>query len=79
MPGGWVAYAKCKGMETEWFFPTYGGPHATDKQKEFCRSCPVRVECLDYAIEHRIEHGVWGGKDTEERQAIRRQCREEVA
>jgi WhiB family redox-sensing transcriptional regulator len=28
-----------------------------------CEQCPVSSECLDYAIRHRIQHGVWGGVD----------------
>jgi WhiB family redox-sensing transcriptional regulator len=26
-----------------------------------CARCPVRVKCLTYALDHSIEHGIWGG------------------
>ena len=26
-----------------------------------CHGCPVRRECLDYAIEYRMVDGIWGG------------------
>lgn len=31
--------------------------------KNLCFSCPVRSECLQWALEHRQIHGVWGGRD----------------
>lgn len=29
--------------------------------REWCVPCPVRRECLDYAMANREEFGVWGG------------------
>lgn len=26
-----------------------------------CDQCPVRVQCLDYALKNRINDGIWGG------------------
>jgi len=31
--------------------------------KNLCFSCPVRSECLQWALEHRQIWGIWGGKD----------------
>ncbi len=31
--------------------------------KNLCFSCPVRAKCLQWALEHRVIHGVWGGRD----------------
>jgi WhiB family redox-sensing transcriptional regulator len=30
------------------------------------------LDCLAYALEHRIDHGVWGGTDEAERRRIRK-------
>ena len=38
--------------------------------KEICRPCPVRQECLDYAIRIREAHGIWGGLSEAERKQI---------
>ena len=38
--------------------------------KSVCASCPVRVQCADYAIRAREPYGVWGGLTEEERDVI---------
>ena len=43
--------------------------------KNICRSCPVVRPCLLFAVAHRINYGVWGGKDDTERRRISRQDR----
>ncbi len=37
-----------------------------------CGICPVRDECLQFAITTRQEYGIWGGFDVEERKNQRR-------
>jgi WhiB family redox-sensing transcriptional regulator len=38
-----------------------------------CTGCPVRMECLAEALDHRIEWGVWGGMTERERRLLLRQ------
>jgi WhiB family redox-sensing transcriptional regulator len=40
------------------------------RAKAICATCPVRIECLDYAIEIREPHGIWGGLNELERKAV---------
>jgi WhiB family redox-sensing transcriptional regulator len=40
--------------------------------RAFCRTCPVRMECLAHALDQRIEFGVWGGTTERERRALLR-------
>ena len=40
--------------------------------KAVCASCPVRIECADYAIRSREPYGVWGGLTEEDRENIYR-------
>ena len=71
----WQADALCAQTDPEAFFPEKGG--STREAKKVCLSCEVRVECLEYALEQRIEHGVWGGCSERERRRIIRQRRAE--
>ena len=41
-----------------------------DKARKICNGCPVTEPCLEYALEHRIDHGVWGGCSERERRRI---------
>ena len=45
------------------------------RAKLICRSCPVKSECLEYAILNR-EYGIWGGMTQRERRTeVRRRIR----
>ena len=41
--------------------------------KSFCARCPVRVECLEYALSTREAHGIWGGLNEMERRRMLRE------
>ncbi len=38
--------------------------------KRICRNCPVRLDCLAEALDHRLEFGVWGGFTERERRNL---------
>ena len=40
--------------------------------KSICAGCPVKAECLAYAQENRLDHGIWGGFDEYERAQMAR-------
>ncbi len=69
----WMAHGKCRGADPSAFFPSDGT--GVERAQRVCDSCPVKVECLEYALEHRIEHGVWGGASERERRRILRKRR----
>ena len=54
----------------EAFFPEKGG--STREAKRVCRSCEVRAECLEYALEHDERFGIWGGLSERERRRLKR-------
>jgi len=69
----WMLRGSCRGAQTRAFFPSDGvGVEAVQR---ICRSCAVRDECLEYALLHRIEQGVWGGASERERRRILRERR----
>jgi WhiB family transcriptional regulator, redox-sensing transcriptional regulator len=63
----WVDKAKCKGQDTNIFFPERGDNRLIDKAKSFCLNCEVVENCLSYAIRTEQTVGVWGNKSTRER------------
>jgi WhiB family redox-sensing transcriptional regulator len=40
--------------------------------REMCEACPVRGECLDFALADESITGLWGGTTDAERREIRR-------
>lgn len=64
--------AKCAEVEDkDLFFPDNRKQEAERllQLKAICESCIHRMECLDYALEKQIPHGVWGGTTPAERDA----------
>ena len=51
------------------FYPPNGRPAITII--EYCANCPIRHDCLNWAIHHEA-HGYWGGTTEEDRHHIRR-------
>ena len=62
----WISKAACRGLDPELFFPEPGG--ATKHIKKICLSCPVSLECLEHAIVHKENFGIWGGTSVAKRQ-----------
>jgi WhiB family transcriptional regulator, redox-sensing transcriptional regulator len=73
---GWESAAACRGEDLSLYFaPNYFEPYAVKRAREsrakaICRRCPVREVCRDYALEARVDHGVWGGLNESERRRI---------
>jgi WhiB family redox-sensing transcriptional regulator len=59
MDESWREQAECLDADPEIFFPE-AGSNGLDAKK-VCARCPVSEECLEYALYHSIDDGVWGG------------------
>ena len=57
------------GHDPDLWFPDRSS-HAT-KAKAICAGCPVKEDCLQYANQHMIQPGIWGGLDRRQRQIAR--------
>jgi WhiB family redox-sensing transcriptional regulator len=69
MKEDWTDYAKCKGMDTNVFFPKRG--RKIDKLAiEACKGCPVTEPCLKMALENYIQAGYQAGMTAEKRREI---------
>lgn len=70
----WRDRAACKDAAprdaygTDWFFPEY--THAMSAAIKVCQACPVRNECLQWALDNNEAYGVWGGLTEAERWSL---------
>jgi WhiB family redox-sensing transcriptional regulator len=67
--GDWVQRAACRGSGFGPYFPQGGA--SAGPAKAVCARCPVRTECLAFALEHPQLQGVWGGTSDAERRELR--------
>lgn len=68
----WSEQAACRAHDSALFFPVSEEGEQVRAAKAVCAGCPVREECLAYAIETRQPYGIWGGQTPKERRRIRR-------
>lgn len=40
--------------------------------RQLCQSCPIRLQCLEYAVTNGEDYGIWGGMTPREREGLRR-------
>jgi WhiB family transcriptional regulator, redox-sensing transcriptional regulator len=69
----WRDQAACRDVDPELFFPAgNAGPALLQigQAKQVCAGCPVRTQCLDWALDSGQEAGVWGGTSEDERRAL---------
>ncbi len=67
----WRLDALCAETDPEAFFPEKGG--STRDAKRVCTGCPVRAQCLEFALENDERFGIWGGLSERERRRVRLQ------
>jgi WhiB family redox-sensing transcriptional regulator len=65
----WMGEALCRQSDPELFYPDTG--HNSRDARAVCVRCPVKAECLAYAIEHHERYGVWGGLSERQRRHLR--------
>ncbi|HUR49691.1 MAG TPA: WhiB family transcriptional regulator [Acidimicrobiales bacterium] len=73
----WMKKGRCRDIAPSVFFPSDGV--GVDVARAICADCPVKAPCLEYALENKIDHGVWGGASERERRRIARRRRLEAA
>lgn len=65
----WMSDMACKGADPDDLFLDGA---AQSRGKRVCAPCTVKAECLAYAKERGIDHGVWGGLTERERRDLDR-------
>ena len=75
----WQFRAACRGEDSALFFAPnyfeqrYQKDAREAKAKAICHVCPVRIECLEYALRTREPYGLWGGLNEVERRNVLRE------
>ena len=71
----WRTLALCLGHDPDLWFPqeSDGGANAI----RICSACPVRLDCLEWAIEHNERNGIWGGLSARKRQRLLTEIRKD--
>jgi WhiB family redox-sensing transcriptional regulator len=68
----WRRLASCSGLDPEIWYPI--GTDGADAIA-ICSQCSVRIDCLEWALEHNERDGIWGGVSARRRQRIRSDAR----
>jgi WhiB family redox-sensing transcriptional regulator len=73
----WERKPACATADPRVFFPedadgnpVEDGPEA-DTARRICAQCPLRDQCLQWALSVGVPAGIWGGHSTRERDGIR--------
>lgn len=80
IPGDWRHRARCKDADPDLFFAPdrRGEPAPVKAFREgqalaLCALCPVRAQCLDWALDTGQGYGIWGGLGEEQLRLLRRE------
>lgn len=78
-PGDWEERAACRDLDPSLayrlFFPAQHRYAELAQARIICATCPVKAECLAFALDTHQDHGIWGGTSERERRGIRRRRR----
>lgn len=69
----WADDALCQDYDPDTFFPqaqagrskSRAGSAQVREAQAICNLCPVRLKCLNYALDNDERYGIWGGVDIE--------------
>ncbi|GAA4175970.1 hypothetical protein GCM10022287_22400 [Gryllotalpicola koreensis] len=65
-PESWRKEASCRDIDDP---DVFFSPHGSDQARAaaLCADCPVRAQCLTYALDTDTQDGFWGGKTEAQR------------
>lgn len=69
----WRNQAACVGCDPELWFPNKRDPDSAEQTIAICQQCPVRLECLDFAMDTEGTHhryGIYGGLEANQRVSL---------
>ncbi len=77
----WQTAALCRGNHSYLFFPPSTVERKDERErreskaKAICMVCPVKGDCLDFAMKIKEPYGIWGGlTEADRRQVLAREA-----
>jgi len=67
---GWRDRALCAQVGGDWWFPEAN--KKAPEAKAICQACPVRAQCLQYALDAGETAGIWAGYSGRQLRRMRR-------
>lgn len=74
-PETWMVDAACANTDPDLWFPQHGDLPTAERAKSICRDCPVRAQCLEFALRTGQTAGIYAGYSAKSLQALRRKKR----
>ena len=65
-----MSEARCTETDPELWFPELDSLWRVAQAKKICEKCPVKKECLEYALVNKFKDGIWGGLSPTERHRL---------
>lgn len=63
----------CENVDVDVFFPDEKNVmEQRSVIRDYCNVCPVREDCLEYALENNEIYGIWGGTTEIERKRLKK-------
>ena len=73
----WMEKASCAQVGGDMWYAEEGQPLHIKRAKAVCAECPVRMQCLDYAMRHEaanerttVRYGIFGGLTPHQRNQL---------
>ena len=76
----WMKDGNCTdpSIDPDWFFPD--SEHENNLEQrialDMCKDCPVKMNCLGYALKNWPVYGIWGGMRNKQLKDLARQIKE---
>lgn len=70
-PGTWTRHAACLGHDPNLWFRDEHDHTTYTHARNICAHCPVKSDCLAWALETNTQHGIFGGLTPRQRQHLR--------
>lgn len=68
--GRWTDQAACAGTNPDMWFRDEHESTSYREARTICNACSVRTECLNWALETKTEHGLFGGLTARQRKDV---------